>query len=148
MSTQPCLPNPTPSTPREQVRAIHDQFTIDPMGILAIGSDGVFRSLTAERKILNAVGLSTPQIKALLDSMPFHQDTEDKFRGVDGTKTPVEKWWNPDEGVLPEPLGEKERMEAEREVREHEEKVKRGEVTEGGECCAPRPRADYNLGPK
>lgn len=43
-----------------------------------------------------------------------------RLEGVDGTKTPKEKWFKPDEGVLPEPLSQ-ERID---EVRNGDEERK------------------------
>lgn len=53
--------------------------------------DGIMRSLTADRDVVNAVPLSSRHIKAFLDRMPFVQKMEDEYRGVDGTLVPREQ---------------------------------------------------------
>ena len=58
------------------------------MGLFDLGSDGVLRSFDGPYKhnVIDAVGLSTTQIKELLDSTEWAQEMEDKFRGVDGRR--------------------------------------------------------------
>jgi hypothetical protein len=47
------------------------------------------------------VGLSPAQIKEWLDRRVFDQDTEDKFRGVDGRRVSREDMFNLPEGIKP-----------------------------------------------
>ncbi|KAI8650694.1 hypothetical protein NCS57_01403900 [Fusarium keratoplasticum] len=73
-------------------------------GVVSLGTDGIFRSLTADREVVDAVPFSPRQIKALLDRMPFNPENETKFRGVDGRGVPQEQWFHPDKSLLPPPL--------------------------------------------
>ncbi|UPL00196.1 hypothetical protein LCI18_011130 [Fusarium solani-melongenae] len=73
-------------------------------GVVSLGTDGIFRSLTADREVVDAVPFSPRQIKALLDRMPFNPENEAKFRGVDGRGVPQEQWFHPDKSLLPPPL--------------------------------------------
>ncbi|MAD87975.1 MAG: hypothetical protein CL912_33860 [Deltaproteobacteria bacterium] len=67
-------------------RAAMSSLKRDPMGLYKLGSDGVLRSFDGPYKhnVIDAIGLSPTQIKELLDSGQWSQETEDKFRGVDG----------------------------------------------------------------
>ncbi|KAL2672575.1 hypothetical protein Neosp_013288 [[Neocosmospora] mangrovei] len=73
-------------------------------GVTSLGTDGIFRSLTADREVVDAAPFSPRQIKALLDRMPFNPENETKFRGVDGRGVPQEQWFHPDKSLLPPPL--------------------------------------------
>ncbi|RSL60493.1 hypothetical protein CEP54_006732 [Fusarium duplospermum] len=73
-------------------------------GVVSLGTDGIFRSLTADREVVDATPFSPRQIKALLDRMPFNPENETKFRGVDGRGVPQEQWFHPDKGLVPPPL--------------------------------------------
>ncbi|RSL74290.1 hypothetical protein CEP53_000391 [Fusarium sp. AF-6] len=73
-------------------------------GVVSLGTDGIFRSLTADREVVDATPFSPRQIKALLDRMPFNPENETKFRGVDGRGVPQEQWFHPDKSLLPPPL--------------------------------------------
>lgn len=53
-------------------------------GICFVGRDGVFRSFDGQRNVVDAIALSPQQIKKMLDRMPWDQETEEKFRGIDG----------------------------------------------------------------
>ncbi|KAM0203255.1 hypothetical protein ACHAQI_010509 [Fusarium lateritium] len=65
------------------------------MGISQLGLDGISRSLTADREVVDAVPLSPALIKAILDRIPYNEECEKLFRGVDGNKTPREQWYKP-----------------------------------------------------
>ncbi|QGI70925.1 hypothetical protein CEK27_003254 [Fusarium fujikuroi] len=82
------------------------------MGISHLGRDGIHRSLTADRDVVDAVPFPPPLIKAMLDRLPYSEEAFKVFRGVDGTKTPKEQWYKPLPGTLPPPLEEKHREEA------------------------------------
>jgi hypothetical protein len=73
-------------------------------GVFSLGKDGVLRSLTADREVVDAVALRPELIKALLDRMPYNPQAEIDYRGVDGTKVPQEKWFHPDRSLLPAPF--------------------------------------------
>jgi hypothetical protein len=155
--------NPGGATPAEQelsadqlefgkiLRNIH--HAPDGMGIVALGRDGVFRSLTADRDVVDAVPLPPQLIKAMLDRVPFQQELEDVYRGVDGTHVAREQWFNPDRALLPEPLSEEKKREAQKFHEEnHEmiernmERLRRGEQSGCG--CVPQVISNYNLTPK
>jgi hypothetical protein len=54
-----CIPNYDTSDPLQQeVTRILRSFKNDILGITFLGNDGVLRSLTADRKVLSAEGLS------------------------------------------------------------------------------------------
>lgn len=94
----------------------------DLMGIAHLGDDGVFRFLDADRNIHYATPLRPTLIKALLDRLPYDEEAEKRWRGVDGTRVPKEQWYNPPAGILPPPLSEEQRKE-EREIMEkHKDK--------------------------
>ncbi|KAJ9150559.1 hypothetical protein NKR19_g5234 [Coniochaeta hoffmannii] len=93
------------------------------MGILSLSNDGVMRSFTADRHVVDAVGLSPAQIAAYLDRMPsaFRQDNT-LLKQADGTKVPREQWFSPDKALLPEPMSQEVRKETEQRTREDEER--------------------------
>ncbi|KAK0642139.1 hypothetical protein B0T16DRAFT_313115, partial [Cercophora newfieldiana] len=75
-------------------------------GVFSLGRDGVFRSLTADRRVVDAVGLAPAQIamwKARYPPGTLMREAE-VDEGADGTQVPREKWFNPDEGILPAPV--------------------------------------------
>lgn len=93
------------------------------MGILFLGNDGVMRSLTADRRVVDAVGLSPAQIAAYQDRMPpdFRRD-DSLLRQADGTKVPREQWFSPDKALLPAPMSREVRERTEQRMREDEER--------------------------
>ncbi|KAF4338950.1 hypothetical protein FBEOM_7126 [Fusarium beomiforme] len=123
------------------------------MGISHLGRDGVYRSLTADRDVVDAVPFPPPLIKALFDRLPssYAEKAVDVFRGVDGTKTPKEQWLKPLPGILPPPLEEKYRKEGEEQQEEYrkfyEERRKKVEagVFEKRAVCL---MSDNDLGPE
>ncbi|RDA85802.1 hypothetical protein CP532_5766 [Ophiocordyceps camponoti-leonardi (nom. inval.)] len=91
------------------------------LGVLSLGKDGILRSLTADRQVVDAVALSPPLIKAMLDRTPFNPQNEIDYRGVDGRDVPREQWFHPDNRLLPPPLvvSEERRREAEAKLEEN-----------------------------
>jgi hypothetical protein len=89
------------------------------MGCFSLGTDGVLRSLTADRDVVDAIALSPRFIKAIWDRMPFDQKTEDEYRGVDGTTVPREQWFRPDKSLLPPPMSEKRKEETRKKIEEN-----------------------------
>ncbi|RSM11809.1 hypothetical protein CDV31_006577 [Fusarium ambrosium] len=83
------------------------------MGIRMLGKDGIFRSLDADRNVVDAVAFTPQLIKALMDRMPYDAEAERIFRGVNGTKTPKEQWYKPLPDILPPPLEEEHRERSE-----------------------------------
>ncbi|KAI4942654.1 hypothetical protein J4E91_009823 [Alternaria rosae] len=105
-----CVPSYDTSDPLQQeVTRILKSFKNDILGITFLGNDGILRSLTADRKVLSAEGLRPDLIEAFLSR--FTQDFKAQMTNpvfADGTKTPKEKWFEPDAGTLPEPLSQQE----------------------------------------
>ncbi|KAF5011927.1 hypothetical protein FDECE_1992 [Fusarium decemcellulare] len=120
------------------------------MGIRDLGKDGIFRSLDADRNIVDAVAFTPALIKALLDRMPYDAESEKAFRGVDGTRVPKDQWYNPQPGILPPPLEEEHRERSE-EVLEKYRKMydaRRKKIEEGTAAqCAVCLMSDNDLGP-
>lgn len=115
-------------------------------GVLSIGKDGVLRSLTADRKVVDAVGLRTELIKAMLDRMPFNAQYEIDYHGADGTKVPEDQWYHPSKDLLPPPLPEEKmkRSFSEEELERNRELLQqRAERKE----CPILILSDHDLGP-
>jgi hypothetical protein len=137
---------------QKEVRVIMRTMKRDPtlMGISQLGLDGVYRTLTADREVVDATPLSPALIKAMLDRIPYNEERERVFRGVDGHKTPKEQWYKPLAGILPPPLEEKYRERSEEKLEEnrrwyYEERKKL--ETEGVEKDAVYLMSDHDLGP-
>ncbi|PFH60159.1 hypothetical protein XA68_11373 [Ophiocordyceps unilateralis] len=114
------------------------------LGVLSLGKDGILRSLTADREVVDAVALSPPLIKAMLDRMPFNPQNEMDYRGVDGTKVPREQWFHPDKHLLPPPLvvSEQRRKEAEAKLEENQKWLEERAKADNGPCIW----SDHDLG--
>lgn len=99
----------------DRARALYDFETIlhdikeDPQGMISLGPDGVLRSWTPDRAVVDAVGLTPRLVKAYLDVLPYVAEEEARFRGVDGTKTPREQWYDPPAECRLPPLPEEYR---------------------------------------
>ena len=89
------------------------------LGIIALGKDGVLRSLTADRDVVDAIGLTPGLITAFMARLPPH--AREDFEGVDGSTTTREQRYNPDKSQLPKPLSEEKRAEALRTIEENKE---------------------------
>lgn len=115
-------------------------------GVFSLGKDGVLRSLTADREVVDAVALRPELIKALLDRMPHNPQAEIDYRGVDGTKVPQEKWFHPDRSLLPEPFTPPE----ERRNLSPEQLEKNRQMLENrpGQDAEPQILSDHDLGLK
>ncbi|KAH8689060.1 hypothetical protein BGW36DRAFT_309174 [Talaromyces proteolyticus] len=125
------------------LRGIQHDITLE--GVLSIGRDGVLRSLTADREVVDAVGLRPELIKAMLDRMPFNPQNEIDYRGVDGTSVPRDQWFHPDRKLLPLPLSEENRkgpFSAEQLERNREFLQQRA----ARKSCPIRIRSDNDLG--
>lgn len=144
---------------QQELSRILKNLRHDPtlLGILSLGKDGVMRSLTADRDVVDAVALRPGLILAMLNRMPWSQSAEDDFRGVDGTVVPREHWFNPDKDLLPPPLSEENKEEARKMIEEHDLINKEKKIMEekdlpnasrksGG--CGPVVRSNHNLEPK
>ena len=119
-------------------------------------NDGVFRILTwlptppglpTGIAVYDGLPMSPDLIKAYLDRKPWNQETEDRFRGVDGRKIPQEQWLQPLPGVLPS-LGSKTEREEKRmgERMQLEERIARGEM--GEEVACGSVQSNYDLQPR
>jgi hypothetical protein len=93
----------------------------DGTATIVMGTDGVLRSMETNRDIVDAIGLPTRLIKAYLDRFAFDQETEDMFRGADGTKVPQEQWRSPDPSLLPPPLTAEEKAWVQKSNEENKE---------------------------
>ncbi|KAF2623843.1 hypothetical protein BU25DRAFT_414008 [Macroventuria anomochaeta] len=71
------------------------------MGILHMSEDGVLRSLTADRTVISAQGLTPEQIQAFQERVP--EDCRTVHDIVDGSKTDKSTWFEPAEGALAPP---------------------------------------------
>jgi hypothetical protein len=72
----------------------------------------VLRNLTADRDVLDAVGLSPRLVKAFLDRIPpDYRALNPELEDVDGSEVPEERLWHPDRSLLPPPMDEKRKQE-------------------------------------
>jgi len=121
-----------------------------------LGSHGVARTFgpSPEFTVIDAVGLSPSQIKQMLDLFEFSQESEDKFRGVDGRKVTDHKaLFEPAEDDRPRfVMTQEEREERAKEIdeinRKTVERIER-ERAEGVDVEKKYAKlSDHNLGPK
>jgi hypothetical protein len=111
-----------------------------------LGADGVYRVYhSSSFEVIDAVRLSTIQIKELLDRGAFDQATEDKFRGVDGRGVSDEDMFNPPEKIRTKRPTAEEYKELRRLINENNVKLK-AVRTECSIVCGLR-KSDYNLDP-
>jgi len=118
-------------------------------GVWSCGKDGVLRSLTADREVVDAVALRPELIKALLDRMPHRAQNEIDYRGVDGTKVPREQWFHPDKSLLPPPYTpppERRNLSPEQLENNRLWLGERAKLKQKG--CKPRIVSDHDLGLK
>ncbi|KAK7894041.1 hypothetical protein LTR67_006742 [Exophiala xenobiotica] len=129
---------------QQELGRIVKAFRIDPMGGISLGKDGVLRSLTADRDVVDAMGLPPRLIKAYLDQSHYVKELEDEFRGVDGTKVPREQWFRSDRRLLPQPLSKEHKEEARRMMEENASLTE--DISQEETCCVATVRSNYNLG--
>ena len=111
-----CVPGFNTEDPDQQeVSSILRGFKRDLTSCVSLGKDGVLRNLNGNREVLDAVGISPKLIKAFLDRMP--PAYRSGFEGVDGTKTPIEQWFNPDKSLLPPPLSDEKKKALEESIK-------------------------------
>ncbi|KAH6883218.1 hypothetical protein BKA58DRAFT_417027 [Alternaria rosae] len=157
--TQPAQPQ----TGREQFNAMMRSMKSHPDGhcIGSIGTDGVYREIhylpgppdqISDYEIYDAKPMSPEMIKAWLDTRPWKQETEDKYRDADGRTVPQEQWWNPPPGMLFPMRSKNERDEEMRVYREErkakEEKIARGEIEAEVPVACNSIKSDYDLSPR
>jgi len=147
-----------PASPTNSLREFLLSLQKPPDGkyFRSLCSDGVFRILTwlstppdlpTGIAVYDGLPMSPDLIKAYLDRKPWKQETEDRFRGVDGRRVPQKQWLQPLPGILPS-LGSKNEREA-RKTEERiqlEKKTARGEMYEGAVCGSVQ--SDYDLRPR
>lgn len=91
------------------------------LGCIAMGADGVLRSLTADREVIDAIGLDPSQIASFERQLPPSMRDPKRDETVDGTKVPREKWYSPDAGMLPPPLSQEARDRSRQRMEENPE---------------------------
>jgi hypothetical protein len=98
---------------QQEVTAILAKFNKDPLSIISLGKDGVLRTLSADRAVLDAVGLSPRLVKAFLDRVPpEYRALTPELKDVDGSKATEEELWHPDASLLPRPMSEEQKKKA------------------------------------
>jgi hypothetical protein len=110
---------------QKEVSSILETFNKDPkhLSVISLGKDGVLRNLTADRDVLDAVGLSPRLVKAFLDRVPpEYRSLTPELEGVDGSQVPHEQLWHPDSSLLPPPMDEKRKLAALATLEEQEKK--------------------------
>jgi hypothetical protein len=128
-----------PKEIEEEFFTITNALKHDPTlnGIWHLGKDGVLRSLTADREVVDAAALRPELIKAFIDRFPYNAQNEVNYRGVDGTKVPREQWFHvEDKSSLPPPYTPSEerrnispeQLEKERQVLEEKRKNRKSEL--------------------
>ncbi|USP73618.1 hypothetical protein yc1106_00892 [Curvularia clavata] len=98
---------------QEEITAILAKFNKDPLSIISLGKDGVLRTLSADRAVLDAVGLSPRLVKAFLDRVPpEYRALTPELEDIDGSKATEEELWHPDASLLPQPMSEEQKKKA------------------------------------
>jgi hypothetical protein len=98
---------------QQEVTAILAKFNKDPLSIISLGKDGVLRTLSADRAVLDAVGLSPRLVKAFLDRVPpEYRALTPELENVDGSNATEEELWHPDASFLPRPMSEEQKKKA------------------------------------
>ncbi|KAF4977318.1 hypothetical protein FZEAL_6141 [Fusarium zealandicum] len=129
---------------------LHMKEDPTPMGIRMLGKGGIFRTLDADRNVVDAVAFTPQLIKASLDRLPYDEESSKHFRGVDGTKIPKEEWYNPRPGILPPPLEEEHRERSEEVLEGYRKKYyeRRKKIEDGTfQTCSVCLMSDNDLGP-
>jgi hypothetical protein len=109
-----------------------------------LGADGVFRVFhSSSYNVIDAVRLSTAQIKEVIDRWPFDQAIEDKFRGVDGRGVSDKDMFDPPEEIRPKPPTEEQLQEVQRI---NDERRREGGKKDSNTVCGLR-KSNYNLDP-
>ena len=98
---------------QQEVTAILAKFNKDPLSIISLGKDGVLRTLSADRVVLDAVDLSPRLVKAFLDRVPpEYRALTPELEDVDGSKATEEELWHPNASLLPQPMSEDQKRKA------------------------------------
>jgi hypothetical protein len=98
---------------QQEITAILAKFNKDPLSVISLGKDGVLRTLSADRAVLDAVGLSPRLVKAFLDRVPpDYRALTPELEDADGSEASYEELWHPDASLLPRPMGEEQKKKA------------------------------------
>ncbi|KAH9875221.1 hypothetical protein J1614_004712, partial [Plenodomus biglobosus] len=150
-------------TGKDQLGAMFSssQMPADRKCIHLICTDGVYRVLhylptppnqPTDYEIYDAKPMSPEMIKAYLDTRPWSQEREDRFRGADGRRIPQEQWWNPPPGIIEPRRSQNERDESTRKYREEreqlEQKIARGEISPQEPVACNGIKSNYDLRPR
>nr|KMM67841.1 hypothetical protein CPAG_04174 [Coccidioides posadasii RMSCC 3488] len=96
-----CPPYDINDPAQQELSNLIRPLKMDPMGVVSLGRDGVYRSLSAGLdEVVDAVGLSPWLIEALFKRLPPGLRAE--HEGADGTNVPREQWFHPDKSKLPQ----------------------------------------------
>ncbi|RAO73375.1 uncharacterized protein BHQ10_009387 [Talaromyces amestolkiae] len=140
--------DPTNHPDQKELTTIVQNLHTLSLGRLALGSDGVLRSLNLENEVVDAVGLPTRLIKAFMDRFPYNEELEARFHNSDGTSVPEEQWWAPNALILPHQYTAEQKDAARKEheekkdiIEEIKQKRKNGEI----QGCGVVIRADYRI---
>jgi hypothetical protein len=136
-----CITHDSNDSIQKEVSQILKNFRYDIMGVISLGKDGIMRSLTWDRQVLSAEPFSNQLRVALIASVANTNTAPEqvgafllRFKGTsleewnktlenaDGTKTPKEKWFQPDDDVLPPPLSREKWNEVKNGSEESKEK--------------------------
>jgi hypothetical protein len=117
---------------QQEVTAILAKFNKDPLSIISLGKDGVLRTLSADRAVLDAVGLSPRLVKAFLDRVPpEYRALTPELEDVDGSNATEEELWHPDASLLPRPMSEEQKKKAQAQLEESRQKEAKFDDGEG-----------------
>ena len=141
-----------------KAKSVTQSMKRDPQGCFQLGGDGVLRSFDGsyDRNVLDAVCFSPSQIKQLLDKMPWSQEKEDEFRGVDGRKVvDHQALFHPPDNYRPPKWTEEEKLIAKQEAEELNRKIleriaqeERDGVNVAEKYACGRVVSNYDLTPK
>lgn len=141
--------DPSNHPDQKEINSIVDRLHKLPLGYLAIGSDGVLRSVDLEEKVIDAVGLPPRLIKAFVDRFSYNEELGARFQNSDGTLVPQEQWWAPDPSILPQRFTAEQKDETRRVFEENKDifeemkqKRKNGEI----QGCGVVIRSNYRIG--
>lgn len=116
---------------QQEITAILAKFNKDPMSVISLGKDGVLRTLSADRAVLDAVGLSPRLVKAFLDRVPpDYRALKPELEDADGSKASEEELWHPDASLLPRPMSEEQKKKSLAQL--EESRQKQTKVGDGG----------------
>ncbi|KAH7078124.1 hypothetical protein BKA63DRAFT_532504 [Paraphoma chrysanthemicola] len=150
-------------TGRDQLNAVARSLRrpADRKSFRMLCTDGVWRIIhylptppdqPTDYEIYDAKPMSPEMIKAFLDTRPWSQETEDRFRGVDGRNVPLEQWLNPPPGIIHPMRSQNERDEDMRKYREEraqlELKIARGEISPEEPVSCTSIKSNYDLRPR